>query len=173
MRPFRPSHPDIGAVRFARPTAAYDEVLVFYRDALGLPVLAEWRGKRGYDGVVLGLPGTPVQMELLQHGDPPRIPEPHPENQLVLYLRGPEAVITTTRRLADHGHTPVPAANPYWSERGAPVFRDPDGWSVVLAPWVFGEDPPPKPGRFPAAVVPRNLSAALPEPKESDDRRFP
>ncbi|MBX7554110.1 MULTISPECIES: VOC family protein [Streptomyces] len=138
-----PSHLDVGAVRFARPTAKYDEVLVFYRDVLGLPVLAQWRGHQGYDGVVLGLPGTPVHMELLQHGDPPRIPEPHPENQLVLYLRGPEAVAVATRRLTDFGYSPVPAANPYWPEHSAVLFEDPDGWQVVLAPWVFGEEPPP------------------------------
>ncbi|MEW2255477.1 VOC family protein [Streptomyces sp. NPDC047869] len=140
-----PGHLDVGAVRFARPTAHYDDVVVFYRDVLGLPVLAQWRGHAGYDGIVVGLPGTPVHMELLQHGDPPRIPEPHPENQLVLYLRGPEAVSVAARRLAGHGHSPVPAANPYWTERGAVLFEDPDGWQVVLAPWVFGEDPPPPP----------------------------
>ncbi|MET9363551.1 VOC family protein [Streptomyces sp. NPDC006632] len=140
-----PSHLDVGAVRFARPTARYDDVLVFYRDVLGLPVLAQWRGHQGYDGVVLGLPGTPVHMELLQHGDSPRIPEPNSENQLVLYLRGPEAVARATRRLAEHGHRPVPAANPYWPERGAVSFEDPDGWLVVLAPWVFGEQPTPAP----------------------------
>lgn len=135
-----PAHLDVGAVRFARPTGRYDEVLVFYRDVLGLPVLAQWRGHRGYDGVVFGLPGTPVHMELLQHGDPPRIPEPDPENQLVLYLRGPEAVAVASRRLAEHGHSPVPAANPYWPDHGAVLFADPDGWLVVLAPWVFGEE---------------------------------
>ncbi|MCE7080725.1 VOC family protein [Streptomyces sp. ST2-7A] len=143
MRPFWPSHLDVGAVRFARPTARYDDVLAFYRDALGLPVLAEWRGHRGYDGVVVGLPDNRVHMELLQHGDPPRVPEPHPENQLVLYLRGPEAVATAIRRLGGYGHAPVSAANPYWPERGAVLFEDPDGWSVVLAPWVFGEESPP------------------------------
>ncbi|MEU0072837.1 VOC family protein [Streptomyces sp. NPDC006332] len=138
-----PAHLDVGAVRFARPTAKYDEVLVFYRDVVGLPILAEWRGHHGYDGVVLGLPGAPVHMELLQHGIPPRIPEPHPENQLVLYLRGPEAVAAASRRLTERGHSPVPAANPYWPERGAVTFEDPDGWLLVLAPWVFGEEPPP------------------------------
>ncbi|GAQ59331.1 VOC family protein [Streptomyces acidiscabies] len=138
-----PSHLDVGAVRFARPTAHYDDVLVFYRDALGLPVLAEWRGHSGYDGVVLGLPGAPVNMELLQYGEPPRIPEAHPENQLVLYLRGPEAVAAAAARLGEHGHAPVAPANPYWDQHGAVLFEDPDGWLVVLAPWVFGEERPP------------------------------
>ncbi|MGV9712758.1 VOC family protein [Gordonia sp. NPDC003424] len=130
-----PPHLDVGAVRFARPTANLDEVLAFYRDDLGLPVLAEWRDHSGYDGVVFGLPGAPVHMELLEHGD--HIPEPSPENQLVLYLRSPAAVETATRRLVERGHHPVPAANPYWTDHHAVLFEDPDGWLVVLAPWVF------------------------------------
>ncbi|WP_433548760.1 VOC family protein [Streptomyces sp. CA-294286] len=143
-----PAHLDVGAVRFARPTARYDDVLAFYRDDLALPVLAAWRGAdghKGYDGVVFGLPGTPVHMEITQHGNPPRIPEPHPENLLVLYLRGPEAVETAAARLRERGHRPVAAANAYWPERGAVLFADPDGWLVVLAPWVFGKDPVPQP----------------------------
>lgn len=38
-----PEHLVVGAVRFARPAARYDEVFAFYRDGLGLPVLAQWR----------------------------------------------------------------------------------------------------------------------------------
>jgi hypothetical protein len=114
---------------------------LFYRDALGLPILAQWRDHDGYDGVVFGLPGTPVHMELTQHGTPPLIPEPHPENQLVLYLRGSEALRAAVEHLEAHGHRPVTAANPYWPAHGAVLFTDPDGWLVVLAPWIFGEHP--------------------------------
>ena len=134
-----PDHLNVGAVRFARPTAHYDEILAFYRDVLGLPVLAEWRDHDGYDGVVFGLPGTPVHMEITQHGTPPIVPAPHPENQLVLYLRGAKALEAAVSRLAGHGHRPVTATNPYWPANGAVLFADPDGWLVVLAPWVFGE----------------------------------
>lgn len=137
----------VGAVRFARPTAHFDDALAFYRDALGLPVLAEWRadpGDPGYDGVVLGLPGTPVHLELTQHGDPPQIPPPDPENLVVLYLPGPDAVARAVDHLARAGHQPVAAANSYWPQHGCVVFMDPDGWHVVLAPWVFGEEPPPR-----------------------------
>ncbi|KNB50546.1 VOC family protein [Streptomyces caatingaensis] len=141
-----PDHLAVGAVRFARPTANYAAVLAFYGDDLGLPVLASFRGHAGYDGVVFGLPGTPVQMEITQHGTPPHIPDPDPENQLVLYLRGTAARDTAARRMQERGHRPVEAANPYWTEHGAVLFEDPDGWVVVLAPWVFGEDPAPAAG---------------------------
>ena len=69
-----PDHLRAGAVRFARPTAHFDECRTFYGEHLGLPVLASWRGHDGYDGVVFGLPGSAVQLELTQHSDP-RIPE--------------------------------------------------------------------------------------------------
>ncbi|WP_210729903.1 MULTISPECIES: hypothetical protein [unclassified Rhodococcus (in: high G+C Gram-positive bacteria)] len=65
MPPSWPARLDVGAVRFARPTANYEEVLVFYRDSVGLRVLAQWRNHSGYDGVAFGLPGAPVHMELL------------------------------------------------------------------------------------------------------------
>ncbi|GGG19330.1 hypothetical protein GCM10007304_36560 [Rhodococcoides trifolii] len=129
-----PSHLDVTAVRFARPTANYEAVVEFYRDILGLPVLAQWRNHRGYDGVVFGLPSSQVQMELLQFGEPPRIPERDNENQLVLYLSGPEVLDGVCRRFADRGQEPVPPANPYWTDNGAVLFEDPDGWLVVLVP---------------------------------------
>lgn len=132
-----PEHLDVGAVRFARPTAKYDEVLKFYRDIVGLPVIAQWRDHSGYDGVVFGLPGRSVHMELLQFGDAPRIPEPHPENQLVLYLSGPDALAKARDRFTDHGQVPVAAANPYWTAHGAVLYEDPDGWLVVLVPRAF------------------------------------
>ncbi|WP_369386701.1 hypothetical protein AB5J72_03135 [Streptomyces sp. CG1] len=85
-------------------------------------------------------------MELLQHGDPPRVPEPHPENRLVRCLRGPEAVAVAARRLTEHGHSPVSTANPYRPEHGAVLFEDPDGWQVVLAPGRAGSGQGGPPG---------------------------
>ncbi|MFD4444853.1 VOC family protein [Nocardia sp. NPDC058519] len=137
-----PEHLSVGAVRFARPTARFDEVVAFYRDDLGLVVLAQWRDHDGYDGAVFGLPGAGVQLEITQHGSPPVIPPPHPENQLVLYLRGEQALRGMADRLTGRGHRPVAPANPYWARSGAVMFADPDGWLVVLTPWVFGEPLP-------------------------------
>jgi hypothetical protein len=50
--------------------------------------------------------------------------------------RGSEAAASAVRRL-------VPTADPYWAERDAVLFEDPDGWVMSLAPWVFGEEPAP------------------------------
>ncbi|WP_328813546.1 VOC family protein [Rhodococcus sp. NBC_00297] len=132
-----PNHLDVNAVRFARPTARYNDVLVFYRNIVGLPVLAQWLDHQGYDGVVFGLPNSSVQMELLQVRDAPSIPDPNPENQLVLYLNGAESLRGACDRLAARGQTPVTPANPYWADNGAVTFVDPDGWMLVLAPDVI------------------------------------
>ncbi|MGR7001973.1 VOC family protein [Yinghuangia aomiensis] len=148
-----PSHLPVGAVRFARPTARYDAVVAFYEDGLGLPVLGRWRGDdehAGYDGVLIGLPGAPVHLEITQHGSPPRIPEPHPENQLVLYLADADAVADVAARLREHGHEPVEAANPYWPERGCLCFADPDGW--VVAARAVGVRRRPGPGPVPVSA---------------------
>ncbi|WP_328812455.1 VOC family protein [Rhodococcus sp. NBC_00297] len=139
MEAFWPHQLDVSAVRFARPTARYDEVLAFYRDIVGLPVLAQWLDHHGYDGVVFGLPDSSVQMELLHVRAAPSIPDPNPENQLVLYLDGPESLLRACDRLTERGQTPIASANPYWTENGAATFVDPDGWIVVLAPrTIFG-----------------------------------
>ncbi|SDH57348.1 VOC family protein [Nonomuraea jiangxiensis] len=138
----------VGAIRFARPTARFEDCLHFYRDVLELPVIASWRGHAGYDGAVFGLPGSPVHLELTQHGAAPDIPAPSTENQLVFYLPGPDAVAAAAGRLTGLGHRPATLDNAYWAERGAVAFADPDGWMIVFAPWVFGKDPvPPVAGR--------------------------
>lgn len=68
------------------PTARLAQCLHFYCDVLELAVIAEFRGHSGYDGVVRGLPGKAVHLELTQRVDDARIPEPSPENQLILFL---------------------------------------------------------------------------------------
>lgn len=140
-----PDHLRAGAVRFARPTAHIEECTAFYGDDLGLPILASWRDHDGYDGVVFGLPGSPTQLELTQHGAEPQVPEPSTENQLVLYLSGAAEVTAMAERLTFRGHRSVDVDNPYWAARGAVSYADADGWIVILAPWVFGGDRSPVP----------------------------
>lgn len=136
-----PAHLPVGALRFARPTARLADCVRFYRDAVGLAVLAEFSGHSGYDGVILGLPDNSVHVELTYRAADPHIPEPSPENQLVFYLPHAHAVAEVAGRLKSAGYQPVEPANPYWSARGALAFADPDGWQVLFAPWIFGTQP--------------------------------
>ena len=118
-------------VRIARPTDRLEEVVSFYRDALGLEVVGSFEHHAGYDGVMLGLPGREYHLEFTRRAGGGPVPAPSKDNLLVLYVEDREAMNELAARLQTHGHHPVPPENPYWAERGL-TFEDPDGWRVVL-----------------------------------------
>jgi catechol 2,3-dioxygenase-like lactoylglutathione lyase family enzyme len=118
-------------VRIARPTDRLLEVVRFYRDVLGLSEIGSFAGHAGYDGVMLGLPGSAYHLEFTQHAAGSPCPAPSRDNLLVFYIEDGEAVARLVARLRAHGHEPVAPENPYWAGRGF-TFEDPDGWRVVL-----------------------------------------
>ena len=130
-----------GAVRLARRSGHYDETIAFYRDAVGLPVLAEFISSFGEDGTIFGLPGSSVHLEVLRAAVGAESPADHDE--IVLYLDDAEAVDSATVGLRDAGVVPDPHGHPYWDANGATTYRDPDGRTLVFAPWVFGHVPDP------------------------------
>jgi catechol 2,3-dioxygenase-like lactoylglutathione lyase family enzyme len=121
----------VSAVRIARPTDRLDQVVHFYRDALGLPEIGRFAAHDGYDGVMLGLPGEGTHLEFTQTDAGSPCPAPTADNLLVLYFADATTRDTVALRLQTHGHDPVPPENPYWRHR-ALTFADPDGWRVVL-----------------------------------------
>ena len=133
-RPVRtpwPSSIPVAQVRIARPTDRLEQVVAFYRDGLGLPVLGEFRDHAGYDGVMLGLPGHDYHLEFTQHRDGSSCPAPSRDNLLVLYIPDPTSLAQALRRLEERGHAPVEPENPYWRDK-AWTYEDPDGWRLVL-----------------------------------------
>jgi catechol 2,3-dioxygenase-like lactoylglutathione lyase family enzyme len=126
-----PDHLPIAQVRIARPTDRLDEVVRFYRDVLGFAELISFHGHRGYDGVMLGLPGHEYHLEFTSHDEGSPCPAPTKDNLLVLYVPDRAAVTRIVERLHVAGHGPVEPENPYWKERGH-TFEDPDGWRVVI-----------------------------------------
>ena len=124
----------VAQVRVARPTAKLAELEMFYSKHLGLPVIYRFQGHEGYDGVMLGLPGSDYHLEFTSHVDGSPCPAPTQDNLLVLYFDGNAEMSGTVGRLAAAGHEPVEAENPYWAGVGALTFEDPDGWRVVLVP---------------------------------------
>jgi hypothetical protein len=121
---------DVAAVRFARPTDRLPELLRFYEEGLGLSRIDSFEDHAGYSGVMLGLPGEEVHLELTTHavGSPGRAPTR--DNLLVLYLRDRGTIAAAQERLRSLGHEPVEPENPYWADDLC--FEDPDGWGVVL-----------------------------------------
>jgi hypothetical protein len=73
-----------------------DEVVVFYRDGVGLPEIGGFRDHHGYDGVFLGVPGSGGHLEFTS-GGARDAPQPHPES---LYLGDRAAVDAVAARSA-------------------------------------------------------------------------
>jgi catechol 2,3-dioxygenase-like lactoylglutathione lyase family enzyme len=129
-----PEHLPVGALRVVRWSARYDETVTFYRDIIGLPVLETFHESYGLDGTILGLPGSPVHLEIVRLGD-----ARHPArglDQLVFYLPDAAAQERMTARLAAAGVGPV-AQIDYWEAHGGATYQDPDGREVVFASWTY------------------------------------
>ena len=125
---------EVRQVRIARPTDRLAEIVTFYRDGLGLTELFRFDGHAGYDGVMLGLPGSAYHLEFTQHVDGSPCPAPTRDNLLVFYVPDRSAIERVVARLSGMGHRPVEAENPFWTEAAATTIEDPDGWRVVLVP---------------------------------------
>ncbi len=118
-------------VRIARPTDRLEEVVRFYHDGLGLPIVASFTGHSGYDGLMVGLPGTQYHLEFTRHEKGSPGDAPSADNLLVLYIPDADAIAAAAARLAGLGYPPVSPENPYWRAHGITI-EDPDGWRIVL-----------------------------------------
>ena len=128
LRVAGPSSCCVVKIRIARHTDRLEEVVAFYRDRVGLPEIGRFRKHDGYDGVLLGIPGTGAHLELTTGGDH-RAPEPHPESLIVLYFESRGELEETAARIAQ---PMVATANPYW-QANARAYTDPDGFLLLLA----------------------------------------
>ncbi len=121
-------------VRIARPTDRLDDVVRFYVDGVGLRELSRFENHAGYDGVMIGLPGSGYHLEFITHVDGSPGDAPSNENLLVLYFDGEAAVDVVVARLGEMGVESVVPENPFWEANGGKAFPDPDGWIVMLVP---------------------------------------
>lgn len=129
-----PEGPECAAAnrfRLSKPTDNWDAIVAFYRDGLGLRKVAAFEDHAGYDGMILGLPGLSVQIEIVRHKDGLPAPAPTRDNLIVLYFTDPDDIQKLSARLNAYGYAPVKPENPYWNDR-AVCFEDPDGWGLVL-----------------------------------------
>ena len=120
----------VAAVRFARPTDQLHDVLRFYEEGLGLRRIDSFDDHAGYSGVMLGLPGEEVHLELTTHAEGSPGPAPTRDNLLVLYMTDRDEIAAIETRMRALGHELVEPENPYWNDDL--TFADPDGWRVVL-----------------------------------------
>lgn len=118
-------------IRFARPTDKLSEVVSFYRDGLGMPVIDHFENHAGYSGVMLGLPNEQVHVEFTHAEAGSPCPAPTRDNLLVIYMPDLQMYREALKHMLDQGHVPVAPENPYWKDKSE-TFEDPDGWRVVL-----------------------------------------
>jgi hypothetical protein len=133
-----PELSSIGALRFARRSARFDETVRFYRDLVGLPLCATFEESFGSTGAIFGLPRSTLTFEIVQAAEPVAVDS---HEQLCLYFPDAAAQQRATATLTASGVEPV-ESHPYWAVTGALTYRDPDGREVVFAPFVFAVNEP-------------------------------
>jgi catechol 2,3-dioxygenase-like lactoylglutathione lyase family enzyme len=118
-------------LRVARPTDDLDALIPFYRDGLGLEILARFADHDGFDGVMLGLAGAPYHFEFTKAHGHAAGRAPTPDNLLVFYMPDPTEWQQAIARMQSAGFSPVRAFNPYWDRSGR-TYEDPDGYRIVI-----------------------------------------
>ena len=118
-------------LRVARATDHMEEVVRFYRDALGFEVLGAFQDHDGFDGVMLGHRGSGYHLEFTHRKGHSVGRAPTDENLLVFYLPDRSEWQAAVDQICSAGHVAVASANPYWDRCGV-TFEDPDGYRIVL-----------------------------------------
>src|ERR1700748_1351610 len=85
----------IGAIRFARRSANFDETVRFYRDLVGLPLYETFADSYGSHGAIFCLPRWNLTMEIVQADV---VPADH-HDQLCLYFPDRQAQQAAIARL--------------------------------------------------------------------------
>ncbi|MBY4599519.1 VOC family protein [bacterium BD-1] len=118
-------------LRVARPVGDLARSRRMYVEGLGLSVLGGFENHAGFDGVMLGVPGTGWHLEFTVCRHHPVAPAPTAEDLLVFYHPVADDWQAACARLLSAGFAEVPAFNPYWNQGGR-SFADADGYRTVL-----------------------------------------
>ena len=124
-------------LRVARPTDNLEAVLRFYRDGVGMELVARFENHAGFDGVMLALPGTDYHLEFTHQRGHAVGRASSQDHLLVFYLPDGAAWQAAVEGMRQQGYASVPSYNPYWDERGV-TFEDPDGYRVVFQNATWG-----------------------------------
>ena len=102
-----------------------------YRRGLGLRVVGHFEDHEGFDGVMLGSPGSDYHFEFTRHRLHPVAPSPTAEDLVVFYLPVLAEWEAACANMRTAGFQQVVSFNPYWDRRGR-TYQDPDGYRVVM-----------------------------------------
>jgi catechol 2,3-dioxygenase-like lactoylglutathione lyase family enzyme len=73
-------------LRVARPTDNFDQVVRFYTEGLGLAVLGSFKDHDGFDGIMVGVPGSSYHLEFTRKRGHSAGRAPTEENLIVFYV---------------------------------------------------------------------------------------
>jgi hypothetical protein len=102
-----------------------------YCRGLGLSVIGSFDNHEGFDGVMLGAPGSGYHFEFTFCRSHPISPAPTQEDLAVFYIPSPSEWQTACANMLAAGFKTVSSFNPYWEMLGR-TFEDQDGYRVVL-----------------------------------------
>ena len=118
-------------LRVARPVSDLSRAADRYCRGLGLRVVGSFEDHDGFDGVMLGSPGSDYHFELTRHRLHPVAPRPTAEDLVVFYIPVAAEWEAACASMLAAGFTRVESFNAYWEARGR-TFEDEDGYRVVL-----------------------------------------
>jgi hypothetical protein len=96
----------IGAIRFGRRSARFAESVDFYRNLIGLPVHETFADSYQTTGVIFGLPGASLTLEIVKSEEPAPVDQ---HDQLCLYFPTQQAQDDARHRLTAAGAAPIPS----------------------------------------------------------------
>jgi hypothetical protein len=102
-----------------------------YCAGLSLQLLSSFEDHDGFDGVMIGMPGSYYHFEFTRHRVDPVKPTPTPEDLFVIYVPDPEDWNQACGQMKAAGFAQVSSFNPYWEISGR-TFEDADGYRIVV-----------------------------------------
>jgi catechol 2,3-dioxygenase-like lactoylglutathione lyase family enzyme len=94
-------------LRVARPTDNFDQVVRFYTEGLGLTVLGSFQDHDGFDGVMLGIPGSSYHLEFTRQRGHSAGRASTEDNLIVFYLPDQTGWQTAVDRMTSVGYQPA------------------------------------------------------------------
>src|SRR6478672_2534605 len=105
-------------LRIARPTDHLEEVVRFYTQGVGLAKLSSFQDHAGFDGVMLGLVGSPYHLEFTRRRGDTAGRAPTKDNLLVFYLPDKQVWESAIEKMTAAGYQSIAPYNPYWDRDG-------------------------------------------------------
>jgi hypothetical protein len=118
-------------LRIARPVSSLSTAKALYCTGLGLSVIGSFEDHEGFDGVILGQPGSNYHFEFTSCRSHPVPPGPTQEDLAVFYIAAASEWQAACSNMLAAGFRQVTSFNPYWDLRGR-TYEDHDGYRIVL-----------------------------------------